>query len=293
MKPKCPHCFVNEKSSGSGRSIVRHGHFFRQFDKRLIVRFRCLDCQRSFSSETTHCFFRQKKRDIHAPIFSLLASGISQRRLALILKVNRKTVVRKFLLLGRLSSLAFREFNLQCPPSAFVQFDELETIEHSKCKPLSVPLAVDTETRRILAFSVARMPAKGMLAKIARKKYGPRADERNNERKKVLNDLRTLTLEKMLIKTDEHPAYPILIRLILPKVRHETIKGQRGSLGGQGELKKIGFDPLFSLNHTCAMLRANINRLIRKTWCTTKLKERLELHLAIYALYHNAVLLNK
>jgi len=37
---------------------------------------------------------------------------------------------------------------------------------------------------------------------------------------------------------------------------HRTVKGRRGSIAGQGELKKIGFDPLFSLNHTCAMLRA-------------------------------------
>jgi hypothetical protein len=58
-------------------------------------------------------------------------------------------------------------------------------------------------------------------------------------------------------------------------------------LTGQGELKVGGFDPIFSLNHTCAMLRANINRLFRKTWCTTKKMEMLEHHLAIYALYHN------
>ena len=60
---------------------------------------------------------------------------------------------------------------------------------------------------------------------------------------------------------------------------------------GQGELKKLRFDPLFALNHTCAMLRANINRLFRRTWCTTKKKERLEQHLAVYMDFHNRILL--
>ena len=60
---------------------------------------------------------------------------------------------------------------------------------------------------------------------------------------------------------------------------------------GQGELKKLRFDPLFALNHTCAMLRANINRLFRRTWCTTKKKECLEDHLAVYMDFHNRVLL--
>jgi hypothetical protein len=56
---------------------------------------------------------------------------------------------------------------------------------------------------------------------------------------------------------------------------------------GQGELKSGGFDPLFSFNHTAAMLRANINRLVRKTWCTTKRIDRLEAHIALYVQFHN------
>ena len=60
---------------------------------------------------------------------------------------------------------------------------------------------------------------------------------------------------------------------------------------GQGELKKLRFDPLFSLNHTCAMLRANINRLFRRTWCTTKKAACLKRHVAVYVRFHNTVLL--
>ena len=52
-------------------------------------------------------------------------------------------------------------------------------------------------------------------------------------------------------------------------------------------LPQTQFDPIFSLNHTCAMLRANICRLIRKTWCTTKKRERLVDHIAIYTYLHN------
>ncbi|MGZ3809720.1 MAG: transposase, partial [Bacteriovorax sp.] len=61
---------------------------------------------------------------------------------------------------------------------------------------------------------------------------------------------------------------------------------------GQGELKKVHYDPLFKINHTCAMLRYRINRLVRRTWCTTKKIEMLENHLQIYIAYHNKYLLN-
>lgn len=62
---------------------------------------------------------------------------------------------------------------------------------------------------------------------------------------------------------------------------------------GQGELKRIGKDPIFSLNHTFAMLRANINRLVRRTWCTTKRQDRLRLHIALYAVRHNLDLIER
>jgi hypothetical protein len=77
------------------------------------------------------------------------------------------------------------------------------------------------------------------------------------------------------------------LRKHFPKATHIQTKGRKSSVTGQGELKKVFYDPLFSLNHTCAMMRAHICRLIRKTWCTTKDPDRLADHIAIYVNYHN------
>jgi hypothetical protein len=92
-------------------------------------------------------------------------------------------------------------------------------------------------------------------------------------------------------RSDQDPLYPPLVRRNHPGAAHYRHPGGRGCISGQGELKKKGYDPLFSLNHTCAMLRANINRLFRRTWCTTKKTECLRQHLAVYMEFHNTVLL--
>ena len=55
----------------------------------------------------------------------------------------------------------------------------------------------------------------------------------------------------------------------------------------KGELKDHSFDPLFAINHTFAMLRANIARLVRRSWVTTKKASRLEQFLQIYMAFHN------
>ncbi|MCP4049616.1 MAG: hypothetical protein GY730_02805, partial [bacterium] len=62
--------------------------------------------------------------------------------------------------------------------SYIMQFDELQTIEHTKCKPLSVAIAVDEASRRMLGITVASMPATGYMAEMSRQKYGYRADRR-------------------------------------------------------------------------------------------------------------------
>jgi hypothetical protein len=95
-----------------------------------------------------------------------------------------------------------------------------------------------------------------------------------------------LSKRNVVIKSDENPHYPPLIRGIFPRGEHLRYKGRRGCVVGQGELKRGGFDPLFSLNHTAAMFRANVNRLFRRTWCTTKKRESLAAHLALYAIHH-------
>ncbi len=83
------------------------------------------------------------------------------------------------------------------------------------------------------------------------------------------------------------PHCPKLVKKHLPGRTHKRVKGGRGAITGQGELKKLRFDPIFSLNHTCAMLRANLSRLARKTWSTTKTIQGLIDHLSIYAAYHH------
>ena len=286
----CPHCLSLKTSSGT-RTFVRIGFFVRKADRKRIQRFKCLICLKSYSKASSDPCFRQQKRHFNQTIFQLFASNHSQRRMAYTLKLNRKTIKRKFIFLGLQAKHQLKTFNRIFEKSDVIEFDDLETFEHTKCKPLSVTMAVEEKTRRILGFSVSKMPAKGRLAKISLKKYGPRIDERPHGRKLLFTELQNLVSESVVIKSDQNPHYDKDVKSFFPKSNYVTSKGGRGCIVGQGELKKLGFDPLFSLNHTFAKLRGDINRLARKTWCTTKLPERLELHLAIAALHHNQQLL--
>lgn len=284
MRIKCPYCSSPEKISSE--CSIRVGFFYRKSDARRVQRFYCRVSNKNFSRATGHPCFAQKKRHLNPKLFVHFSSCLSQRRAAKAFNISRTTVARKFLFLG---FKAKAELSLPHRVKT-IEFDDLETFEHTKYKPLSVTLAVESKTRRILGFEVAKMPAKGLLAKPSLQKYGPRYDERKEARRRLLARLAHLNPE--VIKSDENPHYPSDVKEFFPHAAHLVFAGKRGSITGQGELKKTRFDPLFSLNHTCAMLRANVNRLLRKTWCTTKVPERLALHLAIYANYHNNYLID-
>ena len=204
------------------------------------------------------------------------------------MNLHRTTVVRKFRFLAEQARLAQQEYLLRFKgrPLNEVIFDEMETFEHTKYKPLSIALAVSSR-REILAVHVAQMPAKGLLVDKARKKYGYRRDHRPQALKRMLEELLPIVEPTAVFKSDESPRYPGALKHVFPRATHVTTKGGRSAIVGQGELKKLAWDPIFALNHTAAMMRANLNRLFRRTWCTTKTIQGLSDHLALYCAFHN------
>ena len=287
MKLQCPRDSCHNQSS-----FVKDGHYFRKSDSKYIQRYRCKDCgKRTSTAQLSQCF-GQKKRTVNPLIEALYCSKMSMRRIAIVLGVDKKTVARKFIFLG----MKARKFNAKYLSENFkdsvssLQFDDLITKEKTKMKPLSVSVSVDAKTRKILSLQVSKIPAFGHLAASARKKYGKRENQHKQGLLKMFEDIKPLVREDALIQSDEHSSYPEFVRNYFPKAEYKRYKGGRGCVAGHGELKKLTRDPLFFLNHTCAMLRDNISRLARRSWCVTQNVECLQLHLDLYMKYHNTVL---
>ncbi len=293
MQLLCPFCSgLKNKGPVFGHNIVRSGRFFRSSDRMDIQRFYCKTCLKHFSQATNDPCFSQKKRQMNEPVSVQLCAGVSLRETARILRLNYKTVVRKRKFMASQARFWMEEF-VKGLRVTQMQFDDMETFEHSKLKPLSITLAVQKSTRFILGTRVSMMPAKGLLVAASLKKYGPRRDERKRNRRDLFKSLIPIVDPFVEIESDQNPHYEPDVRRFFPQAQYVQFKGRRGCVVGQGELKGGGWDPLFSLNHTCAMLRANINRLFRRTWCTTKKPECLEEHLWLYFKSHNQRIFKK
>ena len=280
----CPHC--------TSDAVIKRGFYpvSGPTNHKRVQRYFCKACLKKFSAQTGAVTYREKKPYVNQTLFRTLCSGVSERSTAFLIGINRKTVASKMRRLGLEASRRLADSFEEHKAGAKVVFDEMETFEHSKAKPLSIAVAVDHTTRRIISVDVASMPAKGPLAALSRKKYGPRRDDRRQALEKMARQIERACPRLDFLRSDECPRYPAITRQFFPEVLHQTYKGRRGCVVGQGELKRGGFDPLFSLNHTCAMFRDHIKRLSRRTWCTTKQASGLQALLWLYAWFHNQLL---
>lgn len=274
----CPKCKSNH--------IQKDGHYFRSNDSRMVQRYRCKICSKKFSKATLELEYRQNKRRINHQVFKLYCSGVSCNRMAWILGVHRLTIKRKILYLAKKSLIEHNKLLLNLKVD-HIQIDDLITIEHTKLKPLTVTTAYSVDKKLMLSCKVSQIPAFGHLAKISRAKYGYRKSFHKHGLKKVFEEIKPVVSSFSLFESDKHQLYPEFIMRYFPKATHNTFKSERGCVSGQGELKKKKFDPIFQINHNYATLRGDINRLFRRTWCTTKDPKMLQCHLDIYKYFYN------
>ena len=283
MKPNCRRC------GASAAKVIRKGRYFRQDDAQTLPRYFCNACGRSFSHATGSPRCYQKKRRANAEIERLFANGASMASISELTRLS-PGLVRRRLISSSAEARARHQARLEAlsgVPVTLSQFDEMFTFEHTKLKPIAISVIADAAQYQLLGAIAARSPATGHLAEKSRKKYGHRVDETPACRYQLLESLVGVIDPCACFKTDQHSDYPIVIRTLFPEATHIATKGRPACITGQGEMKKGGFDPLFCINHIQARLRDRIKRLARRTWCTTKRIEYLQMHLDILVDYYN------
>jgi transposase-like protein len=276
----CPRC-------QSTKPLIKNGTYVRKSDRKTLIRYKCPACKTTMSETFFSIDYRFRKRSINQLTFKVLCSGVSQRRCGFLVDIKPIGIARRVVRFGNCAAFNLEAYRNSRPIATVVQIDEMESFEHSKCKPLTMPIAVEQDTRKILSLRVGSIAAKGKLAEISRAKYGKRACQRRACFEAVLKDIRSCFLPTGIIKSDESNHYPKPIARIFPQATHQRFKGQRGCVTGQGELKRGSFDPIFTLNHSYAMFRDNLKTLSRRTWCTCKRPDRLQSLMYMYAWFHN------
>jgi transposase-like protein len=273
----------------------RKGRFQRLCDGRSVPRFTCLECRRTFSSQTFRLDYRLRKPHLHLVLFKDFVSKSTLRQSARTLACTRRTVAHRLSLLGR-HCREFHEARLSRTGAAggiggTFQLDELETFEHSRrLKPLTLPVLIERRSYFVLHAACAPLPCRGGLSPALRAKKEAQEQRFGKRRSGSLAAVRKswACLERVHrrggrvdVQTDKKSSYVAsLLRTFGDRVRHERHSSKAA---------RNYSNPLFPINHTLAMMRDGISRLVRRTWAAAKLAERLEWHVWIWIAYRNYV----
>ena len=290
----CPRPDCSSRSSGHQRWCFK-GRFTRECDGRTVQRFLCLECRRTFSTQTFRVDYRLRKPQLNRSLFGLFVSKVTHRQAARVLGCSRATVAHRLRLLGQHCKSFHRSRLARAAKERGLvgtfQLDELETFEHSRrLAPVTVPVLIERSSYFVVSLETAALPCRGRLSESDRRRKAERERihgvRKSGSRRAVAECLRTLAAahaesETVEIQTDRKTTYrPLLARQFGSRLVH-----RRHSSRDKHDYN----NPLFPINHTLAMMRDGISRLVRRTWAASKLRERLERHAWIWIAWRNYV----
>jgi hypothetical protein len=292
--PRCPHTDCSAHRSHPFR-FTHWGTYARHCDGRAVQRFRCLECSRTFSSQSFRLDRGLQRPRLHLDLWAHFISKVTQRQSARMLGCSRKTVAHRLELLGghcrEYQALYLARLAAGKGLEGKFQLDELETYEHSRrLQPVTVPVLIQRPSYFLVDLAAAPLPCRGRLCARDREKKAARelllGKRRSGSRRAVEGCLRTLS-------KCAKPRRPLVLQT---DCKHEYVRSIQRVLGSRAvhlrtssKDKRDYANPLFPINHTLAMLRDGLSRLVRRTWAASKLRARLEQHLWIWVCWRNYV----
>ena len=273
----------------------RKGFYGRKCDGDRVQRFKCLSCGRWFSEQTFKVNYRLKRPELDVPIFQDLICKVTQRQSARTLGCKRAAVALRL----RLFSVHCRTFHRQQldlalakgPLHGRFQLDELETFEHNRrLAPVTAPALIDAHSYFIVHTATGDLPARKPLSELNQEKLAMRERARGKRYsescfavKRCWGKLDRLTASRPVISvtTDRKTAYASSLRKRFGgRLQHTRVSAK----------EPRGYNnPLFPVNHTFAMFRDGMSRLVRRNWATTKITRELRHHLWTWMTWRNFV----
>jgi transposase-like protein len=171
VPPFCPwsSCPQHRHPSGPFRFSPR-GAYRRSGDGRVVPRFRCLSCRRTFSQQSFAFSYYLKRPELSRPIARGLVAGSAHRQIARTVGCHHSTVTRRSQRLGRhallLHQLALGELTLHEP----VLLDDFDSYAGSQYFPCTLPTATGASSWFLYGFAFARERRRGSMSPLQKKR---------------------------------------------------------------------------------------------------------------------------
>ena len=296
LPPFCPHIGCPSEFEEIPFRYHLHGRYRRGCDGAWVRRFRCLVCERTFSTQSFKSNYRYRIPFLHHLLTQTLCSKVTRRQAARIFSVNRKSVERRFIRMSEVSADFHASQLKKCRDRGGVrgvfQLDELETFEHNrKLKPVTMAVLIERKSYFVVHTRAGTLPA--------RKPLKPREEERLSEiqitegkRRSQSRACLQQSFEALnqLLAPDAAVIFQSDMKRTYPSECRRATWGRPFFHKTTSSRKRRDYrNLLFPINHTLAMMRDGMSCLVRRSWAACKSIRGLEMHAAIWTAYRNYV----
>jgi transposase-like protein len=296
IPPFCPDEICSYHSPSENWRYKLKGWYRRKSTGLRYRRYKCLHCNRSFSTSTFQIGYWLHKPELIPLIASMAVICGCLRQIGRELNVSHTTVGRYLSRIGRQCLLHHQSTLKGFTITESIAVDGFETFEYSQYFPVHFHLATGRESWFIYHFTDSPLRRKGRMTEEQKKrrleleKQFGRPDPKAIE--KDMAELIGTIVAKMHrqqvveIHSDEHQAYPRAIRRLrrerpaLPEVTLKTISSKAA---------RTMRNPLFSINRADLLIRHCSANHKRETIAFSKLRQRAAERLAVLVVYLNEI----
>lgn len=288
VPPHCPNELCRDHAPNPFWRFRRDGCHRRRAEPRLVQRFRCLRCGRSFSSQSFRTTYWLKRPDLLVAIFHGLVQCSGLRQIARGLGVAHSTVLNQARRLGRHCLLYELRHAPPGTPREPLVLDGLRSFEYSQYWPFDLNHVVGASTHYGYGFNLAELRRSGTMTRRqkARRAQLERLHGRPSPqatREQVERLLRRLTGGpcRFELHTDEHRAYVEALR----RMTGWTVVHRRTS----SKAARTPKNPLWPVNLADLLMRHGGANHKRETIAFSKRAQSALLRAAVHQAWRNWV----
>lgn len=273
-----------------------HGYYHTARDG-TVRRFRCRACGRTFAQSTFLLTYYTKKNLDFAQIFRSISAAESLASIARNLRCRPDPVQNRLERLGRASLAMHARLSGDLACTEDLVADGFESFERSQYFPCHLNLLVGANSQFLYALTHVTLRRKGRMT--GQQKLRRTALERRflpprgalvesfarlaKEMPRHWNPSRQPTL---VLRTDEHPAYPRALRRI-PELVQAAQAGRFRHERYSSTLPRTLSNPLFPVNYWDRELRKDLAAFRRESTCITRNVGAGLLRGACHLVWHN------
>ena len=287
--PFCPNRICTQHLQPTQRFFVRHGSFVAACRAMPTPRYRCRSCRKTFSVQTFRQDYRDRRPEVNARLFELLASGLGFRQCTRLLRIGVSAIQRKAQKIAKHMALLHDNLSRHLPSGSTFALDEEESFETTSIRRIGIAVLIEQKHWFVVATAV------GSLRRLARpgsdrrrrqerdeQRHGKRIDESSRCVREVLGALHEkVGARQIVLRSDMKASYGTIARQIFGQaLRHERTSGKD---------PRTNKNPLFSINTMLAMARDLIAALRHRSWLVTKKAAKLVARLAMFIVYRNYI----